>query len=347
MANYHLLEGFDLYNGAAADGAGLLSTWQRPGTAGTVSLVAGRFGGQALQMRDATGNTSLVRRTWAAAGSNFSLGFAFRQTRFDLITNDTFCWIEMNAAVQLSIGLDCTNGQVIVYRGAGTTPLISSAVGLMSQGTWAYIELFGTIHQTTGTLDLYVNGSFIGNYTGDTAALANVTYNGIAFRSQDGTGAASNSEFDDLFMTDTAARVGEARVETLRPVADTAAKAWTASTGTDNYAMLDEAQASPADYVTATTVNDLDLYELANLSSNPAAVYAVKAKVFAGKTDAQTRKIATVIRSNATDSQSADFALAPQGSSFNAVPLPLDPDGAVAWTTAKINALKAGVKVTV
>lgn len=346
MANYLLLEGFDLYNGSGADGAGLLASWQRPGTTGTVSMVAGRFGGQAVQMRDGVGNTSLIRRTFGIANSAFSLGFAFRQTNFPGVTNDTVLLIEMAGSTQLSVGLDCVTGSVIVYRGNGTTALITSAAGLMSSGTYAYVELFGTIHQTTGTLDLYVNGAFIGNYTGDTAALGNITYDGIAIRGQDGTGATSNTEFDDMFMTDTAARVGECKVETLRPVADTADKAWTASSGSDNYAMVDEAQVSLADYVTGAAVNDLDLYELANLATTPLTVHAVKAKVFAGKTDAQTRKIATVIRSNATDSQSADFALAPQSVGFNAAPLPLDPDGAVAWTAAKVNALKAGVKVT-
>ena len=82
---------------------------------------------------------------------------------------------------------------------------------------------------------------------------------------------------DDVYVTNSGARLGESRVAALYPNADTADADWTPSTGTDHYALVDETTVnSDADYVASGTVGDLDLYETGDLPFVPDSIHAVQ-----------------------------------------------------------------------
>jgi hypothetical protein len=69
-------------------------------------------------------------------------------------------------------------------------------------------------------------------------------------------------DWNDIYVND-GTRLGPSRVDTLRPIADTAEADRTASAGADHYAVEDETTINgDTDYVSAATPGDLDLYEM-------------------------------------------------------------------------------------
>lgn len=342
---FKILEGFDLYNGVGAN-FGLFSRWLNLSGGGSRSFIAGRFGGQALRMTDATGDTSIIRRAYAGAHSAFSIGFALRENDIVNLGNQPFFRMELAGATQMSLYLDGGTGTVRVYRGLGTTVLVTSAVGAFTDDTYNYYELRGLLDQAVGWVELYINGVLIGRYDGDTCALAGTTMDGVLLQTGDHVGSGNSCDFDDLYVADESTRFGECRIETLRPMADTAQKQFTPQTGPSNYTNVDDPTFATADYVESSTAGHVDLYELADLSNTPETIHAVKPVISAWKTDAGGRLAATVIDSGGSQSTSGDIALSNDSSVYDGQTLTTDPQGGAAWTPARVNALKLGPKVS-
>lgn len=339
------IDGFDLYNGTgAAGGIASANAWQDVSSGGSISLQAGRFGGQCVRLVDGGGATAALRKTFVTTGtqSTFCTGFAFRHSN-PAVNNGVLWWLlDTGVTVQLTLYMTA-DGSLRLFRGSGTTLLGTTPINLLTPSTWIYIEIFGTLHQTTGTVEVWINGVQRITFTGDTAATATVTWNGIQIAAPDGTGA-TNSDFDDMYFADTATRIGERRIETLRPSADTAQKQFTASTGTDNYAMVDETTVNTADYVYSSTVGHVDHYEFTDLSSNAATIDVAQITSFISKDDAGARTASMQVKSGSTVSDGTPTTMSSTASKHERI-LPTDPNTTAAWTYNAINALRAGPKV--
>jgi hypothetical protein len=93
------------------------------------------------------------------------------------------------------------------------------------------------------------------------------------------------------------------------------------------------------------TLNQEDLYEVANMPVTPAAIIGVVSKVYIKKSDAGTRQGMLRTRSGATDANGVDTAVSTTYTYLSRVDA-TDPATAAAWTLAGVNALKIGQKVT-
>lgn len=346
---FRILESFDYYNTSALN-TGIQVNWSNQSGGGGYNTVAGRFGGQGCRMTDAVGATSNMRRlNYGAAHSDFSVGFAWRyNSGGSAFGNAPIARLEYANSAQLSIYADGNAGGGVifrVYRGLGATLLCTSAPGLLTQATWGYIQIFGKIHQTLGWVELWINGVFQQRFDGDTAAAAGVEMDGFLVGCIDHSGSGNAQDFDDMYVADDFQNYGQCTFEVPRPSADTADKDFTRSTGADNYALVDEAIVATADYVESGVLNDYDLYELSNLSSNPAIIHAVKPVYVASKTDVGDRRVAMVLSSNGTLDTSASQVITNDPVIYQGQTLLLNPDGNIAWTKAAVDALKLGPKV--
>jgi hypothetical protein len=341
------MDGFDVYNGIGANTGMNSGRWTLDSGQFPNSMVAGRFGGQAVNFIHGS-FVSVISRPFPAATANLTFGFALRCSSFPggTPTQKGHFYVKSGATFQCGILVD-TGGAISVYRMSADTA--GTLLGTMPAGTlvlnvFHYIEVEVVLSTTVGRVTIFVDGVQKLNLTNVNNANAGVgtTADRWCMGSTNG-GNGPQLQVDDLYVTDTAARLGERKIETLYPTGDVAA-VFTHNIGASNFAAVDDPQANgDTDYVQGTTLGDTDRYDFGNLASTPATIDAVQVVAFAQKTDAATRGIALQVKSGATISDGPTFNLAVGYQRFERL-LTADPAGG-GWATASVNALQGGPKI--
>jgi len=139
-------------------------------------------------------------------------------------------------------------------------------------------------------------------------------------------------------------------VAKITPDADATAGSWSASTGSDLYAMIDETTYSASDYVTTTTTPD-DEYRCTgswttsiNAAWAPAAINgvvgyaAVRGDSLLNASEIAWSSGGTAAHGTTTTTTSTVIAIMDT--------LAVNPNGSAAWTTTMLNTLQFGVKVS-
>jgi hypothetical protein len=339
-----LIEGFDVYPNINSTSYGLQSRWLSTSAYNRISLVTGRYGGQALQITGATNNFGAsADYPLTAAGSGtttLTLGVAYNNG-LSIPGNVVVLNFQNGGAGGTQIcGLAMNSSQQLFFwRGTTATVLATSSVSIPT-GSWHYLEVVLTI-ATSGSFSVYLDGVSImsatavntGSLSIDTLELGtNTGY----FVSEIGY----FSQFDDLYVTNTAVRVGERRVATLYP-ASNGAVAWTPLTGT-NYSEVNSTLCNGgASYVSTSTASASDLYGITSLPTTPAVIDAVQTRVCVSKSDAGTHTVKGQIKSGATLAQGAVYGVS---SSFlyDIDIYPTDPNTGGAWAGSAVNAAQIG-----
>lgn len=347
-----LIEGFDLYNGNQAN-IGIQSAWSITNTGNAVFNVSGRFAGQALQMQN---DAAAIWRAFPSAFASFTVANAFRVGTLTGLgvasTTGAVILTSGGSVVNTQIGWRPNqNGSISVYRltsaNAGTL-LGTTAAGLLLNNVWHWIDFSGVISTTVGTVVLKVDGVTVLNLSGQNTqgygTAANV--DGLILGSQAGTWNGNQPvNWDDLYVLDSAVTLGERRIETIRPSADTAQKDFTPSSGVINFSRVNDATVNTATYVQSSTVNHLDLYDIVDITGIPTSVDYVQITAFAEKTDVGSRSVKLVADLSGTQLLSSDIILQ---SSFTKLifGMAAKPGGG-SWDASSVNSLKIGPKVTV
>lgn len=333
------IEGFDSYP-TVAGVLGVESRWIVSATAG-FSLTGGRFGGQGI--RNST-TASLSAALGGAASIAGTVGVAYQVIAGPAALSRILSVRDSNDDVQFTLAMDQL-GRVFVYRGNLTTFLAQADVTL-TVGVWYYIEVEFSIDNGAGFLRVFVNGSQVINFAGNTQGVA-----GVNTASRVGLFGATGSHtaaVDDIYATDTATRLGECRVEPLRPAADTATKGFTPNAGVDNFARVNEILTDgDTTYVYSSLVGAEDLYEVENLSVTPQNIFAVQTRIVARKDDVATRVLKTGLKSGtAATVYGSDFFLASSYTTKVDI-YEEDPNTSAPWTKAGVDAIQIGQKITV
>lgn len=336
MAN-RFIEGFDGYS-AVAGVVGVESRWLASSTA-NLTLVAGRFDGQAIRGTSSSYLSAPVKGSpyqQGALGVAVQIQTASALGRLITLSNGA-------DAPQITIAVDGI-GRLLLYRGSQSGTFLAASTVALSVGVWYYIEVEFRIDDPAGYVRVYVNGGEFVTYTGNTIGVSgNATFGRLGI-----LGASSvQATIDDIYVEDGTIRLGEARVQTQRPAADTAQKDFTPSSGTSNYSRVNENLVDgDASYVASSTVGDEDLYDLADMSATPQDIFAVQVRIVARKDDAATRAIKSVIKSGATVSVGEEFFLSSSYTTHTDI-YDVNPDTGVAWTKTDVDNLQIGQRVTV
>ena len=260
-------------------------------------------------------------------------------------------FLELYEGATLHVSLEfgaSPNYYIKAKRGDGTT-LYTDADANTDGASWAYFECRVAIHNSTGTVTVKKNGtSIIAETSLDTNNAGAVgTINKIKLR---GTHAGSTF-YDDLYVvstTDATAPVtylgSTVRVDTLLPTADETAE-WTPSTGTSNYALVDEVPYATTDYVESATLNARDLYLLGTFPYVPSAIYGAQVNIVALEDTASTLEAAPAMKIGVSNFTATGVALTTSAQLIARL-WTQNPATTLDWTRADINALAAGVKLT-
>lgn len=332
-----ILDGFEDYPGTSTAGVGLSSYWTMGGT-NVVSLVAGRVGGQALQLSNQT--TAFRSFTTSAQVSGF---FAFHHNANYTQSGDNVMAMISDSTGAAHISLACNQARELVVTGPGG--VLARPLEVYQFNVWHSLAFAIEIHDSLGSVKIWIDGELI-------VDLSNVdTKNGVNnasrfyLRAQGSAASANSARYDDVRIdSGTLIQIPEGRVATFVPISDIE-KDWTPSTGADNYAMVDELTAdSDTTYNSANTVGARDRFGLSQMTFNPDQIYAVMVACAARKEDVATRRIASILDSGGVEVQMPDNYLSTNWTWDRHI-LELNPDGNIPWTKTAVNALTLGYEL--
>lgn len=350
--NVIFTEGYDAYNGTQTN-IGLQSRWQATNWNAPPSLEVGRFGGQCMAFsEDRFGDGCETRASINQALGTFTVAHAFRCSSIaGMAANSANTMIQLLSGTNLQLGWRPNpDGSISVYRmtGVGAGVLLgTSAANILQTNVWHWIDFSGTISTTTGTIIFKVDGNTLLNLTAQNTQgyATTATFDTISVNAHGVMTNAPIGYIDDIYVTDSATTLGERRVETIRPSADTASKAFLPDSGTTNYNRVNDTTVNGASYVQSSNVGDLDLYEMVDIVGTPVTIDAVTIVAFATKSDAGARSLGLVADIGGTQLQSPDNALTASLARY-AYLMQTKPGGG-AWDITSVINLRVGPKVTV
>ena len=348
------VDGFDYYPTAdlPKKWASLIPDWQ---SASPSIVQQGRFGTNtgALQL----GGAGTAGLTKTITSNSIIIGFALKSTNANpgaivTLTNTS------DGQVQASIAL--ING-VLSYKNGSRNSYSASSNTAVITNTWNYIEVKVTLQAsaTAGATQIRLNGVVVIDVPVGTNTIGDFIYNTPTFNRLQLCGDSGSSYLqnvvtllDDLYIADNTTAnnnnfLGDIRIETLFPNGPGDSTQFTATTGANWSCVSETPEDGDASYVSGNTPSLLDLYSLADLSSNPTAVHGVQISTIGRKNDAGSRLVSPVLKSGTTNfdhSATNPYGLA-DGYTQHLDLWELDPNGNIAWTGASINALQLGLKV--
>lgn len=229
----------------------------------------------------------------------------FRIQKTTLPTSGAILLINDSGTTHLSLGLN-GSGIITAYRGNLTTSL-GSGSAVISTSTWHHIRVVWTINDSTGVIQVYVNGTLDINLSSqDTRNGANATWNQVSLMAGQ-----TASFFDDFILLDSDTSDGTNDVTSITGTPKVGSKVassgdgsngdWTPSSASDNGAMVDEASADgDTTYNESSTAGHDDTYNFAALGET-GTVHGVQVVNQIRKTDGGARTVAALARHSGTD----------------------------------------------
>lgn len=233
-------------------------------------------------------------------------------------------------------------GSIIVWRGVFGTQLYESAVCLTASA-WHHIEAFVEFDDTTGSVEVRVNGTTVVDLSGiDTVAgLANCQNVSVGNRAS-GTGSGGTVYWKDFVIWDTTGSVnndffGTCEVGPYMPNGDDTFT-WAPSSGTTGWDLIDETNGpNDAGYIEAdATPPAVSLFDIEDLPNDVTSVRGLVIYARAKKTDGGDAQIQAGINSNGTQGNGTDRAITTAFTYWLDV-VELDPDTGVQFTRLGFN----------
>jgi hypothetical protein len=233
--------------------------------------------------------------------------------------------------VGANINVRIVSNRLALYR---DNTLLATGTAVVNLGTYYNLQMFVKANATTGRVILRVDGLEDIDFTGNTGSGA-LTFVGIQ---DSGSGSGVRVAVDNVIVRDDD-WPGDVRFVGLNPNADTLTKDWTPQTGTDNFAMVNNA--SDASYVETDGDGDRDLYEVANWSGAGLTPVTVVQWVRARKETADNQQVKALLVSGATESDET-FDLLTSYDGMEGIIYENDPDTTALWTNGGINGITIG-----
>jgi hypothetical protein len=347
-ANIIFMDGFDSYLNGSDQSFGVISRWVNTGTASNVATNTGRLTGKSIRLNQGVSTASdITSPPWSSSVSSFTFSSAVRWNYGSV--NGVQASIMFMAGATFQIGLQFnTNGSIDVYRYTSLTAgtlLGTSDPAILGNNVWHWMDVEVVISDTVGRVSIWIDNIKAYELTNVDTNNSGGVVDRVRFPAAGGN-FSSIRDFDDMFVVDTATRIGERRIEYIVPDSDVST-AWARNTGSSNFSAIDEIGGNgDTDYIIGTTVGQTDTYSFTNLTSTPDVVEAIRLVSYAVKTDAAAKPIALQVKGSlGTDSDGPNYQLLTSYSPQSRL-VQKDPDTTADWTASAITGLQAGPKVT-
>ena len=333
------MDGFDSY----ATGSDLFQEYTIA-TLGIFSTSAGRFGGGAVYLNDNGKalywtNPNVMTEIWSGCAvkidpSYLGPGFVFTFTS--------------GAGTEAGVWYDWTTGYWACYKGNQST-FLGSAPYPISMSFYHWVEVHYKISTTVGVMEVWVDGVQVINLTGINTSQSGGTNFGTVGLGLVGSNTC-RAVYDDWYILDTTGsynntRLGDSRIETLRPNSDAGPNDGVPSTAGPHYAMVDEMQWSTSNtIVLGSTSGNAEVFGMTSLSTAPSTIHAVRVLAVVEKTDGGTLLANAIVVSSNVEADGTSTDLNTSFShAFNM--FETDPNTSTPWTATAVNSMNCGFKV--
>ena len=326
-----LLEGFDTYatgnyTGKWSSQAGTIGAWGREGTNGIRHTTS-------MYMQKAVSNKQTL-----VCGVAVKLSTTKDWNLFEFRDGST---------VQLGLYTDGSN-QILVKRG---TTLISSTGYALPTNTWVYLEFKATIHNSTGSYEIRINGVLIDSQSGiDTQQTGNAYSTSVMFIF--GGIGSSNHWLDDIYIFDDSGAfcsdfTGDVHVEAIFPDGAGYATQWAGFPvdGDANWEKVNEIDPNDdTNFVATSGVGNIDSYDFGSLVTLSGSIFCLQVNAWAKKDDIGSRTLNAIARPvSTTYSGDAPISLG-NTYGYSTFIFETNPETEGYWTIAEINAAEFGIK---
>lgn len=345
------LEGFEEFGASAgATPLGLNEKYNSFSfdAASNFTVQTGRVGGLCLRIA-----TSKKIRSPVIAGGTAeqTMGIGYRRSSGSVGTLRPFAWhFNKNTSTPLwDITVASATGN-ITFDIALVTKATASAI-LPGDSTWRYIYFHWFCDATSGYFRMYVNGTLVINFNGDTTGISPEGPASTIKQFQLEGVSGVNQDFDDIYLC-----TGDVRqdsvIDTLFPKADGANSAFTPDSGGVHYSRVNEhGFDGDTSYVASSGSGQLDTYDFDDLGTT--SINGLQVFCFA-KSTSGSANVRGVVRQSGTDYPAAGNTSIPAnygtsggfGSDDAMLNLVADVDPAtgVAWDTTGVNSAEFGIK---
>lgn len=201
--------------------------------------------------------------------------------------------------------------------------------------TWTHVQFTVTIDGTSGIFQTKIDGIDDIDYSGDTQpdtsteiAYVRIGYNYV--------GNAGTAPATDDFTYGTGDLPGDVRFDVLYPTADNSVE-WTPSTGSDNYALVDEIPPDTDDYVTTSgSAVATDKYDMSDWVGTAKTPIFIAQWMQAMKDTAGYGGVELYVESGGQESTSGSFNVATSWQYYQNI-IMVDPDTSGSWTESAID----------
>ena len=229
-----------------------------------------------------------------------------------------------------------------------TGNIVHSAELLVDDWNWIEMNFKPTSGANGGFIIVKVNGTEIINETSRNIIQTFFSTEGFSlFQQQSRDSGSGETAFDDIYVIDIdgvqhTGLLGDHRIIPIVPTSDAGPNDWTPSTGSNNYALIDEEEVSTTDYVEASTSGDDDHYGIDSTST--LTVEGVQIDVEYEMTDGTTGSL-FVGTDNGTADEVEFTTTNGDGQVVARAQFPDDPSGND-WTPANLDAIEITQRFT-
>ena len=331
------IDGFDSY----AVSSDLLQEYV--GQSCNFSTTAGRFGQGCMQIN---GNSSYL--TWGNSSqmSEIWAGFAIQCTNSGQNFGPFITIVSANGT-EAEFQYAPISGNWAFTR--GTSTYLGTYTYPISLSTYNWIEIHYKISSSVGIAEIWVNGTRVINLTGiNTTSYSSTSFGTIKLGGDGSSGLVGN--YDDWYILDTTGtynntRLGDSRVETLRPQSDFGPNDGVPSTSGPHYKMINELQWNSSNTITlGSTSGNAEVFGMTSLTAEPTNIHAVRVLASAEKTDAGALLANTIVVSSNVAANGNSTALTTSYTHLSNI-FEIDPNTGVPWGLTAINSMDCGFKI--
>jgi hypothetical protein len=295
------------------------------------------------------GAASIVRRVLGGAKTTVGMGAAYYLNALPSGNNNQriFEFRDTANAAQVAIGVQSTGTISVKRGGVGGTEIGVTASPVITAETYQHVEALVFFSNTVGTVEVRVNGVTVISLTGvDTVATANVECSQVVFSGGIG-GGAQGGVVDDVFCYDDTGSfnntfLGDRRVLTLFPDADTIQADWTpVGSGTGFGAINQATPDGDTTYISAGVPGSPTPTSEFGMENLPAGVSAISGVVLVNmsrKTEAGIANVQMSVISGASETAGTDEPMT-EVYTYRQDVFEIDPASAAPFTPSEVDAL--------